>query len=69
MSETLEEGFRNGTDEVIIAIRLCEGINLRRTRVIAHLTKPQLKCQLSKCGQQVAAKNTIVSKDLAIFTA
>ena len=36
--ETLER-FRNGTDEVIIAIRLLsEGINLRRTRVIAHLT-------------------------------
>ena len=36
--QTLER-FRNGTDEVIIAIRLLsEVINLRRTRVIAHLT-------------------------------
>jgi superfamily II DNA or RNA helicase len=62
VSETLNK-FRNGTDEVIIAIRLLsEGVNVKRTRVIAHLTNTITRMSVIQMWTRGCRKETHLQK-------
>ena len=62
VSETLDK-FRNGTDEVIIAIRLLsEGVNVKRTRVIAHLTNTITRMSVIQMWTRGCRKETHVQR-------